>query len=100
MHGGDSTFLLNRAGHFYFISGNVKNCLKGEKLNIVVLSTHHDEHHGPSLSPVHSPANAPGASAHHGIAPAPHPHHSGFKRLNGSFVVGVVVALVLGSFAF
>ena len=108
MHGGDSTFLLDKPGQFYFISGNVKHCVKGEKLSLVVLSSYHNEHHGPSLSPI--PANAPTSSAHdeialvpsghHRVAPAPHPNHSGFTRLSGSFVVCVVVALVLDSFVF
>ncbi|XP_003629771.3 mavicyanin [Medicago truncatula] len=106
MHGGDSTFLLDKPGHFYFISGNVKHCVKGEKLSLVVLS--HQEHHGPSLSPV--PANAPTSgvhdgialvsSGHHMVAPAPHHDHSGFTRLSGSFVVCVVLALILDSFVF
>ena len=106
MCGGDSIFLLDKPGHFYFISGNVKHCVKGEKFGLVVLSTCHHEHHGPSLSPANAPTSsahsgiALAPSAHHRVAPAPHPDHSGFMRLSGSFVVSVVVALVLDSFVF
>ncbi|XP_061352570.1 early nodulin-like protein 1 [Gastrolobium bilobum] len=36
MDGGNSTFLLDRLGHFFFISGNVDSCKNGQKLIIFV----------------------------------------------------------------
>lgn len=49
------------------------------------------------MSPV---GNAPSPSPISKIAPAPSPKHSGSTRLSGSDGVSVVVALVLGTFAF
>jgi len=88
MDNGDSSFLLDKSGHYYFISGKDLNCVNGEKFNIVVLSPHHHhprqhEHHGPSLSPavapVHPPTppsswNAPTPDAHGVTAPTPSAH--------------------------
>jgi len=84
MDDGNSNFLLDKSGHFYFISGKDLNCVDGEKFNLVVLSPHHHhhhhEHHGPSLSPavapVHPPTplsswNAPTPGPHSAIAPTP-----------------------------
>ncbi|XP_024636587.2 early nodulin-like protein 1 [Medicago truncatula] len=83
MDNGDSSFLLDKSDHYYFISGKDLNCVNGEKFNLVVLSPHHHhyhEHHGPSLSPavapVHpptspSPWNAPTPDAHGTAVPTP-----------------------------
>lgn len=51
MDDGNSVFKLDKAGPFYFISGNKSNCDQGQKLNLIVISpkTHH------MVSPVASP---------------------------------------------
>jgi len=64
-------------------------------INILLLSASAS---APIYSPSMSPAgNAPSSSPIGKIAPAPSPKHSGSTRLSG---VSVVVALVLGTFAF
>lgn len=48
MDDGDSTFVFNKSGPFFFISGNVGNCQHGQKLIVVVLAlTHHQHSHSP-----------------------------------------------------
>lgn len=109
---GDSTFKFDKSGPFFFISGIVENCQKGEKLIVVVLSPNH--HHTPpspttvAPAPSHSADNAPSPSAADKTAPTtspisenspePSPAHSGSHRFRGS--VGVGVALVLATFVF
>lgn len=92
MDGGDSIFTLDKSGPFFFISGNVENCEHGQKLIVVVISpNHHKKQQGPSSSPS---AVAPVYS------PAPSPAHSGSTRISGYVCFSVVVALLLGTFAF
>ncbi|XP_010432711.1 PREDICTED: early nodulin-like protein 1 [Camelina sativa] len=79
---GDSLFQLRRSGPFFFISGDIGNCLKGQKLALTVMSTDHHRHTprhpspspSPSTSLVHqslsSPAPSPGVDSSSG-APAP-----------------------------
>ncbi|CAI8592586.1 unnamed protein product [Vicia faba] len=74
--GGESTVNLDRSGSFYFISGNVESCGKGEKLAVLVLSPRHGhKNHGPAKSPwvapVQSPAPSLKAPAPSWTAPAP-----------------------------
>lgn len=105
MDGGNSIFKFERSGPFFFISGNVENCQKGEKIIVVVLSpNHHRKHqHGPSSSP--SPADSPEENTHSPNStvdntPANSPAPSGSTMLSGSIGVSVGFALVLGSFVF
>ncbi|GKV14359.1 hypothetical protein SLEP1_g25255 [Rubroshorea leprosula] len=56
---------LNRSGPFYFISGNKDNCLKGEKLIVVVMADRSNSSAPPTASPPTPPASVP--------APAPAP---------------------------
>jgi len=109
---GDSTFKFDKSGPFFFISGIVENCQKGEKLIVVVLSPNH--HRTPSSpttvapspsatgktapSPSDTGKTAPTTTPVDENSPAPSPTHSGSHRLRGS--VGVGVALVLGTFVF
>jgi hypothetical protein len=60
LDGGDSTFTFDKSGPFFFISGNVENCKKGEKLIVVVLSPNHG-HHGPHHRK-QGPSSAPSPS--------------------------------------
>ncbi|CAL5200384.1 unnamed protein product [Lathyrus oleraceus] len=105
MDGGNSIFKFERSGPFFFISGNVENCQKGEKIIVVVLSPNHHRkhHHGPSSSP--SPADLPEENTHSPNStvdntPANSPAPSGSPMLSGSIGVSVGFALVLGSFVF
>ncbi|XP_047337029.1 early nodulin-like protein 1 [Impatiens glandulifera] len=38
LDGGDSVFMFDRSGSFYFISGHFDNCEKGQKLLVVVMA--------------------------------------------------------------
>ncbi|XP_058773907.1 early nodulin-like protein 3 [Vicia villosa] len=103
LDGGNSIFKFDRSGPFFFISGNVENCQKGEKLIVVVLSPNHNrKHNGPSSSP--SPADSPAENAPSNStvdnAPAKSPASSGSTMLSGSIIVSVGLVLVLGSFVF
>ncbi|XP_061360629.1 early nodulin-like protein 1 [Gastrolobium bilobum] len=53
MDDGNSTFLLDRSGHFFFISGNVDNCKNGQKLIIFAIALKDTLSHAtpPSRSP-------------------------------------------------
>ncbi|GLT72103.1 hypothetical protein SLA2020_440630 [Shorea laevis] len=58
---------LNRSGSFYFISGNKDNCLKGEKLIVVVMADRSNSSAPPTASPPTPPATPPAS------VPAPAP---------------------------
>ncbi|XP_003602323.3 early nodulin-like protein 2 [Medicago truncatula] len=82
MEGGDSAFQLDKSGPFYFISGNVENCQKGRKLNVVAWFPHRRlmslAADAPSPSMVQVPAmsptvNAPTPNVIGWNAPAPSP---------------------------
>ncbi|GLU23577.1 hypothetical protein SLE2022_395700 [Rubroshorea leprosula] len=60
---------LNRSGPFYFISGNKDNCLKGEKLIVVVMADRSNSSAPPTASPPTPPATPPASVP----APAPAP---------------------------
>ncbi|XP_061352703.1 early nodulin-like protein 4 [Gastrolobium bilobum] len=53
MDDGDSTFHLNKLGYFFFISGNVDSCKKGQKLIVQVIAVKNRLHQAepPSESP-------------------------------------------------
>ncbi|GLT35186.1 hypothetical protein SLA2020_096590 [Shorea laevis] len=52
---GNSEFKFDRSGPFFFISGHVNNCNKGQKLIVVVLAVRHKHHYPPLPSPSPSP---------------------------------------------
>ncbi|KZV20742.1 Early nodulin-like protein 1 precursor [Dorcoceras hygrometricum] len=79
--GGNTTVKLERSGPYYFISGEQGNCVKGQKLIVVVISERHSKF----------TAGAPAPSE--GVVPAAAPT-SGGGRLHGELVVGFVAALV------
>ncbi|CAA7050151.1 unnamed protein product [Microthlaspi erraticum] len=106
---GDSLFVLDRSGPFFFVSGNSENCHKGQKLGVKVMSAVH--HHSPrqpspspspSMSPVHqvlsSPAPSPGVvpSDSAALAPAPGPVSArNSAGLVGPGVVSLCLVLVV-----
>ena len=88
MEGGDSAFLLDKSGPFYFISGNIENCQKGRKLNVVVWSPHRRlmsadapspsaiGWNAPTPSPTDTHAPAPSPTTNHAPVPSPTDNHA------------------------
>ncbi|XP_041003196.1 early nodulin-like protein 1 [Juglans microcarpa x Juglans regia] len=79
---GDSVFKFDRSGPFYFISGSVDHCQKGQKLVVVVLAVRNKTRHAPPPSPspaADTPALPPTAATPEGESPrsgAPAPDQS------------------------
>ncbi|PKA57617.1 Early nodulin-like protein 1 [Apostasia shenzhenica] len=84
---GDTRLRLRRSGPYYFVSGAVGACQKGEKLLVVVMSQRHRFPAGGSLSPAPSPSELDGGS------PAMAPLTGGASRAGGWFASGVVLAV-------
>ncbi|KAL8147686.1 early nodulin-like protein 14 [Apium graveolens] len=59
MDDGNSVFKLDKAGPFYFISGNKSNCDQGQKLNLVVISPKSHHMGSPIASPPAPAAMSP-----------------------------------------
>lgn len=75
---GESVFIFNLSGPYFFISGNADNCNKGQRLIVVVMAVRNKtQHHEapPSHSPVSSPLPAsspqPTASSPPSSVPSP-----------------------------
>ncbi|KAH7846346.1 hypothetical protein Vadar_012752 [Vaccinium darrowii] len=83
---GNTKVKLDQSGPFYFISGAQGNCLKGEKLLVVVMSSKHSGHLG--MAPAPSPVEFGGPA----IAPT-----SGSGPFGGGLIVvfGVLAGWVL-----
>ncbi|XP_010447380.1 PREDICTED: early nodulin-like protein 1 isoform X2 [Camelina sativa] len=111
---GDSLFQLRRSGPFFFISGDIGNCLKGQKLALTVMSTDHHRHTprhpspspSPSTSLVHqalsSPAPSPGVDPSSGApAPASGPaaaaHNSAGSVGPGVVSLGLILVIMISS---
>ncbi|EEF44409.1 early nodulin-like protein 2 [Ricinus communis] len=123
---GDSIFIFDHSGPFYFISGNTDNCNKGQKLHVVVMAVRPKPSpttpapqspspvaappQSPSSSPIssppvpppttaESPSESPIVSNASELAP---PNHSGSEGYNSFFglVLGasIGVSVTLGSF--
>lgn len=87
---GDSDFKFDRSGPFFFITGNVENCQKGQKLHAVVLAVRNKRHHG-TTPPSPSPALMPRS-----LVPTPTPaaeSESPAQRVNPSVLDGPTPAL-------
>ncbi|KAF8053363.1 hypothetical protein N665_1424s0004 [Sinapis alba] len=85
---GDTKFKLNNSGAFFFISGASNNCVKGEKIHVVVLAERNS-----GGSPKVSPVSSPPASTH---APAPAPNAAvGLKVGSGLFLTAVAIGLAM-----
>ena len=115
MTDGDSTFILDRSGPFFFISGSADNCNKGKKLIIVVMAVRPKPLPPAPYSPVtpasspqptsSSPAVSPDArrpSGSDGPARVPSTNNksgsAGFTA--GSLSVGLVLGASIGWLAF
>ncbi|KAK4484706.1 hypothetical protein RD792_007298 [Penstemon davidsonii] len=124
LNDGKSKFKFDRSGPFYFISGNKTNCIKGQKLIIVVLAVRNRptaappkgsspspsspspapaKAHGPSVT-LGSPASAPGSGISTagntpvGVSPVgvtPLGSHAPSVVVL-SIIVSVVLSMVLG----
>lgn len=81
---GHTVFKFNHSGHHFFISGNKDNCLKNEKLVIIVLANRNNNNQksnttqqattpSPSPSPSISPVSPPSPSPASASPPAPPP---------------------------
>ncbi|KAK4777426.1 hypothetical protein SAY87_017613 [Trapa incisa] len=100
---GDSLFVLNRSGPFFFISGKVENCYSGQKMIVIVLAER-DITPAPQPLPPHTPGAAtPPTNAQNGFpAPVPTPPVSSAPSRCSSSVTAVlwfsvmVTYLVLG----
>ncbi|PKU79999.1 early nodulin-like protein 1 [Dendrobium catenatum] len=86
---GDTIFLLDRSGPFYFISGEPGHCAQGQKLVVVVMAVR--------LPPSPSPSPAPAANS---VSPLPSPTPSSAIGAAVSRVYCGVLALFLGAVVF
>lgn len=68
---GHTSFIFNRSGSFYFISGNKDNCLNNEKLHVVVMG---DRRNSTNQT---APALSPPPSESMPVAPSPAPAGEG-----------------------
>ncbi|KAK9122232.1 hypothetical protein Syun_019849 [Stephania yunnanensis] len=104
MGDGNSLFNITSPGKFYFTSGDYQHCLKGQKLEISVLSGD-----GSALSPSNSPSStmpnsaAPSYPTVFGSIPASNitsPSSSAFLRSSyslifASFIASTILALII-----
>ncbi|KAK9093864.1 hypothetical protein Scep_025333 [Stephania cephalantha] len=104
MGDGNSLFNITSPGKFYFTSGDSQHCLKGQKLEISVLSGD-----GSALSPSNSPSStmpnsaAPSYPTVFGSIPASNitsPSSSAFLRSSyslifASFIASTILALII-----
>ncbi|XP_054811379.1 early nodulin-like protein 2 [Prosopis cineraria] len=55
MNDGDSYFIFDKSGPYFFISGNSNNCQKGQKLIVVVLAVRNSRCSPPMITPALPP---------------------------------------------
>ncbi|EOA21643.1 hypothetical protein CARUB_v10002061mg [Capsella rubella] len=92
---GDTKVKLERSGPFYFISGSKSNCVEGEKLHIVVMSSRGGHHTGGFFSgSAPSPAPSPALSGAPAIAPATGSASSLASRVGVLGFVGLGIVLL------
>ncbi|KAL1221544.1 Early nodulin-like protein 11 [Cardamine amara subsp. amara] len=95
---GDTKVHLNVSGPYFFISGANGNCGKGEKVSIVVQSTHHKPgpvSTPPTPSPKPSTTPTTPAVPKNPAAPAPAPNTAvGLVAGNGIFWASVLAAII------
>uniref|UniRef100_A0A0D9UY05 Phytocyanin domain-containing protein n=1 Tax=Leersia perrieri TaxID=77586 RepID=A0A0D9UY05_9ORYZ len=75
---GESTFVFDNSGPFFFISGDPARCHAGESLIVVVLAVRNNNNSNNTTSPNPPPPAipSPAASGKNGTAPAPSPKSS------------------------
>ncbi|ESW21704.1 hypothetical protein PHAVU_005G092700 [Phaseolus vulgaris] len=67
---GHTVIKLNQSGHHYFISGNKNNCLKNEKLEVIVLADRNNKNTHTNQS---TPSPSPSQFTTESLAPSPAP---------------------------
>ncbi|CAH8324885.1 unnamed protein product [Eruca vesicaria subsp. sativa] len=93
---GDTKVNLDRSGSFFFISGSKSNCVEGEKLHVVVMSSRGGHHHTGGFFTGSAPSPAPsqallGAPA---VPPATGSASSLTRRIGVLGFVGLAVVLL------
>ncbi|XP_054817138.1 early nodulin-like protein 2 [Prosopis cineraria] len=100
MEDGQSSFILNRSGPFYFISGKSEHCLRGQKLIVVVMAVRHKPHSPPTPAPATPPTVAPSPEADMRKAGSPSPSRSASSGpglgLGGSILMGLAFGVGIG----
>jgi len=67
---GHTVIKLNQSGHHYFISGNKNNCLKNEKLELIVMADRNTKNTNTNQT---SPSPSPSQFTTESLAPSPAP---------------------------
>ncbi|KAK8934017.1 Early nodulin-like protein 1 [Platanthera zijinensis] len=91
---GNSVFLLNRSGPFFFISGAPGHCDKGQKLEVVVMAVRKKPAPPPASSPPF-PSPASPSSPTPSTAPSS-PHSTAFSTLCWGMLVVLLGMTILG----
>uniref|UniRef100_A0A0A0LBI2 Phytocyanin domain-containing protein n=1 Tax=Cucumis sativus TaxID=3659 RepID=A0A0A0LBI2_CUCSA len=72
--GGHSVFQFDKSGPYYFISGNKDNCLRNEKLVVIVLADRSNSNSNQTTtSPISAPSPSPSPSPPNSTEPTPSP---------------------------
>ncbi|KAJ4900536.1 Early nodulin-like protein 3 [Raphanus sativus] len=94
---GDTKVKLDRSGSFFFISGTKSNCVEGEKLHIVVMSSSRGGGHTGGFFTGSAPSPAPSSHALSGapaVSPATGSANSLNRRIGVLGFVGLAVVLL------
>ncbi|KAJ0253221.1 Early nodulin-like protein 3 [Hirschfeldia incana] len=94
---GDTKVKLERSGSFFFISGSKSNCVQGEKLHIVVMSSRGGGHHhtgGFFTGSAPSPAPSPALLEAQAVPPATGSASSLTSRIGVFGFVGLAIILL------
>ncbi|CAL5392953.1 unnamed protein product [Camellia sinensis] len=89
---GHTSFKFNQSGHFYFISGLKDNCLKNEKLEVVVMADRTNRSSTTSPPPPPSPAPTEG-SVENTPSPTPSAEQTPPPSAASSIVVNFVASI-------
>ncbi|XP_047317150.1 early nodulin-like protein 1 [Impatiens glandulifera] len=99
---GYSVFKFQHSGHYYFISGNKDNCLKNEKIEVIVLADRNNKSAPPSPAPVgeKSPSPPPNRSSEDdNPSPAPNVQQDiPTSNTASSTVMSSMGAFIIGSY--
>ncbi|XP_010421357.1 PREDICTED: early nodulin-like protein 3 [Camelina sativa] len=91
---GDTKVKLERSGPFYFISGSKSNCVEGEKLHIVVMSSRGGHTGGFFTGSAPSPAPSPALLGAPAVAPVTGSASSLASRVGILGFVGLGIVLL------
>ncbi|CAH8321183.1 unnamed protein product [Eruca vesicaria subsp. sativa] len=92
---GDTKVKLESSGPFFFISGSKSNCVQGEKLHIVVMSSRGGHHTGGFFTgSAPSPAPSPALLGSQAVPPATGSASSFTSRIWVLGLVGLAIVLL------